>query len=437
MTFINSMNQTTDPCNDFFEYACGNYGKNENYSEANVNYFSLMKDFTSQRIKEILESEWSPTENIALTKSKRLYESCMNENAIESRGLLDLVQLLNDLGGWPMGTSQLRWKLRALPWQEIDLKIRKNIGVSPFFILAPLADIKNSSFNILWLTLPSSSDGSNILTHEFLLNEQDGTKNSLTSKEYRKSIVDSAKLIARYNGVYIPEYSLDIDAGRVVKFELALQNIITNMTSSGVFDLTDDYQKLTINELQKRFDAKSPMTLNGKIEWLNYIRRLYSDIPNVSIDGSHEIAVIGEEYIMKLIDLLDQTPSRVIVNAMHWWLIKNLVPLTNKKLKNIINTQKNKLSTRWKWCIEHNEMPHAIAHTYVQKYFSKASKLYVSNMVNEIIFGMRYDINGSKWLDLYSKSNALKKLSLMKKFVGYPEWYEDDKALANYYKNAS
>lgn len=58
-------------------------------------------------------------------------------------------------------------------------------------------------------------------------------------------------------------------------------------------------------------------------------------------------------------------------------------------------------------------------------------------MVKEIIVGMRYDIDRSKWLDSYSKRNALKKLSLMKKFVGYPDWYEDDKALANYYENAS
>lgn len=51
MTFINSMNQTTDPCNDFFEYACGNFGKNANYRNGNANYFSLMRDFTSQQIR--------------------------------------------------------------------------------------------------------------------------------------------------------------------------------------------------------------------------------------------------------------------------------------------------------------------------------------------------------------------------------------------------
>ncbi|KAK0173535.1 hypothetical protein PV328_006714 [Microctonus aethiopoides] len=436
-TFINSMNQTTDPCNDFFEYACGNFGKNASYRNGYINYFSLMRDFTSQRIKDILESDWSPMENIALTKSKQLYKSCMDLKAIESRGLLDLVYLLNDLGTWPMATPQIKWKLREKPWQEIDLQIRKNIGISPLFVLEPSADIKNSSFNILWLTLPSSSDGSYIFAHHFLLNKQNNTNISLTSKEYRKSIVDSARLIANYNRIFVSQYSLDIDAGNVVKFELALHDIIENFTSNGTFDLTHNYHKLTINELQKKFDAKSPKTRNGKIVWLNYLRHLYSDIPDVSIDGSHEIAVVGEEYFMKLIDLLDQTPSRTIVNTMLWWLVKRLAPLTNEKLKNITITRKSDKSKRWKWCIDRNEMPHAIAHAYVQKYFPKASKLYVSNMVKEIIVGMRNDIDRSRWLDSYSKRNALKKLSLMKKFVGYPDWYEDDKALANHYENAS
>lgn len=69
---------------------------------------------------------------------------------------------------------------------------------------------------------------------------------------------------------------------------------------------------------------------------------------------------------------------KIAANTMLWWLVKNLAPLTDKKLKNIIITQKNdESSIRWKWCINQNEMPHAIAHAYVQKYFPKASKLYV------------------------------------------------------------
>lgn len=75
----------------------------------------------------------------------------MDLKAIERRGLLDLAYLINDLGGWPMATSPIRWKLRGKPWQEIDLQIRKNLGVSPLFVLSPLADIKNSSFNIQWV----------------------------------------------------------------------------------------------------------------------------------------------------------------------------------------------------------------------------------------------------------------------------------------------
>lgn len=57
------------------------------------------------------------------------------------------------------------------------------------------------------------------------MNKQDNTKISLTSKKYRKSIVDSARLIASYNRAYVSKYNLDIDARDVVKFELALQDV--------------------------------------------------------------------------------------------------------------------------------------------------------------------------------------------------------------------
>lgn len=56
-------------------------------------------------------------------------------------------------------------------------------------------------------------------------------------------------------------------------------------------------------------------------------------------------------------------------------------------------------------------------------------------MVNEIIHGMRTDIERSKWLDSISKQGALRKLSAMEEFVGFPDWYEDNVAVEKYYKD--
>lgn len=76
----------------------------------------------------------------------------MDVDTIENRGVVSLIKLTEEHGGWPMTMNPIDWKYKAKPWQEINWNFMKIFGGnSPLFSVALQADIKNSSYNILWV----------------------------------------------------------------------------------------------------------------------------------------------------------------------------------------------------------------------------------------------------------------------------------------------
>lgn len=58
-------------------------------------------------------------------------------------------------------------------------------------------------------------------------------------------------------------------------------------------------------------------------------------------------------------------------------------------------------------------------------------------MVKDITEEMGKQIEKCTWLDSYTKQGALAKVSVMKTFVGFPDWYSNAKHVEEYYRDVS
>ncbi|XP_057324223.1 endothelin-converting enzyme 1-like isoform X2 [Microplitis mediator] len=435
------MNQSMDPCNDFFNYACGNWHNGLSHQS----HFHILTNETSFRLKEIFESPRSPDDTSALTKAKKIYKTCMNEDFIEKRGITDLVELIDNISGWPMAMSTYEWLHKKISWQEIDKTFRQILGNSPLFNLKVLADVENSTNNIITIAPPIEGIAeyiSPLVSASLTLNQ---ILNLPSVMKYHSIIEDSCRLIARHRGSYVLEKNIKKDAQDIVSFEWSLK-IISTPSNNFKLDVDSMFEKMTIKNFQRFYNSRVFKSSATSVKWIDVIKDLFAEAQGVNIEESEVIAVVDKNYFIALAYLINRTPIRTIVNTMHWWLIRNLGTYTNKQMSNLIDnvlpgglsvgqSKSNQDTPRWYTCTMQNEMTHAYSYAYVKKYFPRRAQQIATELVHKIINGMRRQIENSKWLDDYSKEGALKKVQTMKEFIGFPHWYDDPNAVDNYYKD--
>jgi len=97
------MNQSENPCHDFYEFACGEWTQNLD-NKLETDQFTMAIDSFLVDFGSILEEPYMPLKDSKIVFNlKKFYSSCVNELDIETESDVGFYEYMrSDFGDWPM-----------------------------------------------------------------------------------------------------------------------------------------------------------------------------------------------------------------------------------------------------------------------------------------------------------------------------------------------
>uniref|UniRef100_A0A8C2EY74 Phosphate regulating endopeptidase homolog, X-linked n=1 Tax=Cyprinus carpio TaxID=7962 RepID=A0A8C2EY74_CYPCA len=389
-SILSKIDQSVEPCDDFYQYACGGWLRDNPIPEDSSSYgiYPWLRQNVDLKLKELLEQPIGGDDIEAVKKAKVLYVSCMNETALE---IVDAKPLLKNLKlkefRWPvlgnaLGSSS-RWVESQFNLLETLAQIRSQHSKSVLIRLYVSPDDKNSNQYIIKLDQASLS----------LSSREDYITNTTEAQMYREALL---RLMVDVS-VMLGANELDAEAQMkpVLDFEIKLAKIVIpyeNRTSENM------YNKYSLNKLQRTV----PDVINKYMSQLNKKdAELIATVANYVIWRSvfSRITTLSRRFLYRYLDFARVT------------------------------TGTTSLTPRWDKCVNYveNTLIYATGRLFVDKHFQEDKK----HMMEELINGIRWAFidmleKQNDWMDKETKRKATEKAHAVLAKVGYPDFILND-----------